>query len=553
MRRRANAHPSDNDRRHGGPRRWLAFTGAVIALAAGMTTLATSASAHDAPPSGSASCQSYGPSYNWQVTDGSTFVENAAGSDWEITFASSAGTITPAGPVTGSNDTNTGPSFTVTGIPSSVASITVTSTLKWGTAPNYTGGTDTHQTTIARPAGGCDQSVPVPGAPTVTPPTCFAVGSLAIPADTASVTWSVTPAYHAGDTGPFTVTATTTPGHYFDGGATTATYPVTVLDKVTGAACDTVVAPVAPSVVQSVCNGPGTNTSATLTIPTTTGVIYKIAGSVVSGVLTEVPGTSVTVVATPAAGFKFAGGVPSIDTVVSFDAAPDCSVSATPVTPNVSEIACNGPGSDAKSTLAVPTTTGVIYTINGVAVSGSIDETGAGPVVVKAAPAPGYFFDKSATTSWTFSFTPVDCTGLAHVVQPGFVDAECVGVSTPSNAIYSIPSTKNVTYRANGAVVSAGSHKVVAGSTITVTATADKGYELDTSKSSWTHTFSAAPVCRGTDAEHVARPQTTPTTPTALASTGVPTQALLVGGVVIVLLGIGLLMAGGVRGRKDRV
>jgi hypothetical protein len=642
MRRRAPVHPSEHNRHHEGSRRWVAFAvsaAAALASLVAMTAFAGSASAHDAPPLGNASCQTSGPTYLWQVSDGSTYVENTSGADWSVTSTSSAGTIN-GGSGIGTGDTNPGPSFTVTGISDTVASVTVTTHLVWGTAPTYSVGSSTMQTTINRPAGGCVQSVAVPGAPTVTPPTCFAVGSLAIPSDTASVVWSSVPIYHAGDTGPFAVTATAQTGYVFTpGGTTTQTYNVTVLGKVTGAVCDTVSTPVAPSIAPGACTGPGTQSNGTLTIPSTPGVIYTINGLVVSGTtVSGLPGTSVTVVAKPASGFKFVGpqevdytktftsagnclvhaapvapasangacttpgqhsdatltipttphviytidgigsdvsgqtltelvgstvdvvatpaagysfsGPQSVTDSITFTDPGDCNVTAVPVVPSISQSTCTGPGTNTTATLVIPTTRGVIYRINGKTVSGTIDETGAKTVTVTAVPAAGYTFAKNAVTSWTEHFTDSGaCFVGVTVAKPSFTNAECTTGTTATTATYTIPSTKHVSYTVNGKSVSAGKHTAANGSTVTVTAIADTGYSMGNDASTWTHTFGATPACHGAASHHVHR---TPATP-GLASTGVATESLIVGGLLLAILGLVFLAAGGRRTRNNRV
>jgi hypothetical protein len=639
MWRRAPVHPSERNRHHEGSRRWVAFAASAAAALASlvtMTAFAGSASAHDAPPLGNASCQTSGPTYLWQVSDGTTYVENTSGEDWSVTSTSSAGTIS-GGSGIGTGDTNPGPSFTVADISDSVASITVTTHLVWGTAPTYSIGSSTMQTTINRPIGGCVQSVAIPGAPTVTPPTCFAVGSLAIPADTASVVWSSVPAYHAGDTGPFAVTATAQNGYIFTpGGKTTETYNVSVLGKVTGAACDTTTTPATPSVLLGSCTGPGTQSNGTLTIPSTPGVIYTIQGLVVSGTtVTGLPGTSVTVVAKPASGFKFVGpqevdytetftsagnclvhaapvtpastngacttpgrhsdatltipttphvlytiggigpdlsgqtltelvgstvdvvatpaagysfrGPQSVTDSITFTDPGDCNVTALPVVPSISQSTCTGPGTNATATLVIPTTRGVSYRINGKTVSGTINETGAKTVTVTAVPAAGYAFAKHAVTSWTETFTEVGaCFVDVTVAKPGFTNAECTTSTTATTATYTIPSTRNVTYEVNGKSVASGRHSATNGSTITVTAIANKGYSMGKNASTWTHTFATTPACHGTASHHVHR------TPGGLASTGVATASLIVCGLLLAILGLVFLAAGGRRTRKNR-
>jgi large repetitive protein len=808
-------------------RGWIAFAGVAIAAVAGLTTLATSASAHDAPPKGTASCQTNGATYNWQVADGTTFVENTGGQMWKITFKTSAGTITPSGNLTGTGDTANGPGFTVKDIPSTSASITVTTTTHWG--PTYTTGTFDSSKTITRPAAGCDQTVHVPAAPNVTTATCAAPGSLVLPADTSSIHWSVSPAYTSGDKGDFTVTATALKGSVFDDGKTVETYQLNVPDKITDTSCDTVVIPIAPSITQatctgptpvapsivpvttdhvtyslaptayhagdtvvvtavaatgfkfgdaqkdmpagwtfvtprqatstvdltaaptcpaevaptaptiasSTCTGPGAHSDATLTIPTTLGVLYTIAGKDVSGTtltnpgpvtviakpasaqflfagvqevdyletfddpgnclvlttpvtptsadpacttpgqhsdatmtipttpnveyqldgvgsdvsgqtLTEPVGSTVTVVATPATGYRFTGpqsvpttvtftdpgnclvnaapvaptstasacttpgqhsdatltipttsnvvyqldgigsdvsgqtltepvgstvtvvatpatgyeftGAQSVTDTISFTDPGDCTATATPLTPTIRQLECTGPNSHSTSWLKIPADVAhVSYQIDGKDVSGTIVETGATQVTVTAIAAAGYQFDKNVTTSWTLDFTDAgSCIVGITIAHPSFVNDDCNTNGSATTASYTIPSSKNVSYLVEGVAMKSGKYTATDGSKITVTAFADKGYSFGSNASSWTHTFAKTPLCHAKAAQKVQRPHVTThkaqgTQGTkALASTGVPTESLVVGGAVVLLLGFGFLLAGGVTGRKNR-
>ena len=70
----------------------------------------------------------------------------------------------------------------------------------------------------------------------ITPPSCTAAGTLVIPADTASVMYSVSPAYAAGASGTFVVTATAKAGFVLNG---TAQWTLTVAPKSTDASCTT--------------------------------------------------------------------------------------------------------------------------------------------------------------------------------------------------------------------------------------------------------------------------------------------------------------------------
>ena len=498
------------------------------------------------PRAGNASCESYGANYTWQVTDGSTFVENTSGAQWKLSFATSAGELA-ATTSTGTGDTADGPTFAVTDIPSTVATITVTSTLVWGTRPAYSDGTTNQTVTISRPAGGCIETITVPGAPSVTAPTCSAVGTLVVPADTASVVWTVLPTYHSGDTGNFVLTATAQNGSVFTGGSSTQTYPVTVAGKLTGSSCDTMIAPVRPTLTASECTGPGTHSSATLVIPSTTGVIYKINGVDVSGqTISETPGTAVDVIATPATGYRF-HGAQSVTESVSFAHAGECNVAATPVVPSISQSDCTGPGTNTIATLVIPTTRGVVYKVNGNVVSGTITEAAGTTVTVHASPASGYKFAENATSSWTKTFTDEgNCLVVVPVAKPGFADSTCTA-GVIHTASYTIPSTKNVSYNVNGSTVGAGTYVVNAGTKITVTASAAAGYSMS-GPSSWTHTF-ATPVCTHTHVVPTPHRLTT-TSVTRLASTGVPIATLVLAGSLLAALGFTLCVAGAYRRRR---
>jgi hypothetical protein len=292
-----------------------------------------------------------------------------------------------------------------------------------------------------------------------------------------------------------------------------------------------------------------------VTIPTTPHVIYTIAGAGpdVSGqTLTEPVGTTVSVVATPATGYQFSGPQ-SVTNTVTLTNPGDCNVDVTPVVPTISQLECTGPNLHSTSWLTVPITEGVIYQVKGKDVSGTISETGATTVVVTAIPATGYEFATGATTSWSEDFTDTGvCLAQTHAATPSFTNDTCTAANDSKTASYTIPSSENVSYTVNGVPVEAGTFADTNGAKITITAIADTGYELTNTVSSWTHTFTETPVCHSTDSETVHQaPVTTPTT-TGLASTGVPTQSLLIDGVLIVLLGLGLLRAGGSRGRKNR-
>ena len=156
---------------------------------------------------------------------------------------------------------------------------------------------------------------------------------------------------------------------------------------------DCAIAPVAPTVMQSACVAPGQASIPTLTLPTTEHVTYAVDGTVAAG-------GSVTVTATPDAGYSIAPtdgwtvnaetGVASM--TVTFDAEPDCDVTATPVAPAVTQAVCVAPGDLTPPSVTLPTTTGIDYTLAGTVAAGS-------KVTVTATAQAGYVL--AETAGWT--------------------------------------------------------------------------------------------------------------------------------------------------------
>lgn len=123
----------------------------------------------------------------------------------------------------------------------------------------------------------------------------------------------------------------------------------------------------------------------TVVIPTVTGVVYKIAGVVVTG--NQVITGPVLVKATPAAGYKFPA-------VIGTQWYFNTTTLVTPTAPTYDS------GTDL---VTVTATTGVIYKLNGTVVG-----AGTHPIVanatVTAHPAAGYAFPTTAVDVWFFTF-----------------------------------------------------------------------------------------------------------------------------------------------------
>lgn len=124
------------------------IAGTALVLTTGVIA-AGSASAHVAPPIGSASCTD---SANWAASGSATVAD--AGKDLvKLTITSTAGTVVQAPLSTVSEHNGQKYTYTVSAIPVGIDSITVTSTLTWGNPDNPT---TNHQTTIiGEPQTGC--------------------------------------------------------------------------------------------------------------------------------------------------------------------------------------------------------------------------------------------------------------------------------------------------------------------------------------------------------------------------------------------------------------
>lgn len=132
-------------------------------------------------------------------------------------------------------------------------------------------------------------------AASATAPSCTAAGMLVVPADTASVEYAVSPAYTAGATGTFAVTATAKAGFVLTG---TSAWTLTVLPQVTGNACAAAATAAAANITAPSCTAAGT-----LVIPANTAsVTYSVSPAYTAGAT----GTF-TVTATANAGFVLNG------------------------------------------------------------------------------------------------------------------------------------------------------------------------------------------------------------------------------------------------------
>jgi hypothetical protein len=189
--------------------------------------VAPNSDAHDAPPQGSAVCQTTGANATWKVDNGSATTENTGGVDVVVTITSTAGVVAQSnGAVKGDGKVIT---FTVTDIPVDVSSVTVNAKTTW-----YKNGEDNHHVTINKPANNCAGVVDIPSAPLPNPPTCDAPGSVVIPENVLPLKWTAGPGVN-----DVTVHIAGGSNVTFSDGSTHQTFTEDVLPQKTGKECDT--------------------------------------------------------------------------------------------------------------------------------------------------------------------------------------------------------------------------------------------------------------------------------------------------------------------------
>ena len=206
----------------------------------------------------------------------------------------------------------------------------------------------------------------------------------------------------------------------------------------------------------------------TVTIPTSTGVLYRVGTVLRDPGVYQTSGT-VTVTAAPAAGYAIDGAT-SWTHDFSDVVTPDTEV--TPAAPTFTD-----PPGVVSDTYTIPATAGVTYQVGG-ATAAAGTYPGSGTVTVTAVPQAGYAI--VGTSSWTHVFSTART--VVSATPPGFTD-----VDGAAGDKYTIPSKTGVTYQVGGATKTAGDHP--GSGTVTVTAVAaSDAYQL-TGTASWSFTF----------------------------------------------------------------
>lgn len=166
-------------------------------------------------------------------------------------------------------------------------------------------------------------------------------------------------------------------------------------------------------------------------VPTVEGVIYKVNGNVVDGVVSTGGATSVVVTAEAAQGYVLTG---QTSWTLNFDDTA-CPVEATTEDPTKVD-PCD---TDADG-INIPSTTGVIYKINGQTASAGFNSvTTPGWVTVTAEAAQGYFLSANSQTQWTLKLTDKACVTPE---EPVFVD-DCGSAKDT----YTLPDVEGIQYK----------------------------------------------------------------------------------------------------------
>lgn len=190
------------------------------------------------------------------------------------------------------------------------------------------------------------------------------------------------------------------------------------------------------------------------TIPTSTGVAYKV-----NGIITQAGTYNASIPITITAEAASSAYAVTGETTWSKDFTPvpvAQPIAVTPIAPTFTD-----------TTYAIPYQDGVDYQVNGgSSLQGTY--TASTPISITAVALPGYTL--TGTTTWSKDLSAVTPTPMPTPINVTPV------APTLGAASYSIPSMTGVDYRVNGAVRAAGSY--TATTDITITAVAQTGYVL---------------------------------------------------------------------------
>ncbi|WP_427869812.1 InlB B-repeat-containing protein [Leucobacter luti] len=147
----------------------------------------------------------------------------------------------------------------------------------------------------------------------------------------------------------------------------------------------------------------------------------------------------------------------------------DCA--PAPVAPAVTQAVCTAPGQATLPQVILPETTGIDYALEGEVAQGSTVTVTATPREgFTLSPADGWTLHPDGTATWTTTLDSVDCAERVAPTAPAVTQAVCSAPGQATVPTVTLPETPGVSYALSG--------DVVAGGTVTVTATPDAGYAL---------------------------------------------------------------------------
>jgi hypothetical protein len=261
--------------------------------------------------------------------------------------------------------------------------------------------------------------------------------------------------------------------------------------------------------VQAVCDGPGTNSGSSYTLPDETGVIYTVVVNshwhfnVAPGTYSANPGDHVYILATGGDGYVLENGPQFWN--FSFTDPGKCLTDSTPVDPSKTDQSCvvseNGVGSLVSGFITIPDTTGVQYYIDGTAVSAGDIPEAPGSYTVTATALPGYVLQDYPADGWVETIAAAELCGdlVTHPLVAPIVTVVQLGCSTNGSYTLSndLADSTAVIWTVEGSPVAQGTYQVTSAKTVHVHAdpnAPDFGFDL-AQQTDWTLTFAAPTTC----------------------------------------------------------
>lgn len=141
-------------------------------------------------------------------------------------------------------------------------------------------------------------------------------------------------------------------------------------------------------------------------------------------------------------------------------------------------------------TYTIPDMLGVDYQIDGVTVDAGAF-AGSGTVTVTAVAQDN--FTLTGSTQWSHTFTDEDCSSVITPVQPQPTPPVC----DDQTYVFNFDAPEHYHYEVNDETLTSGTSFNADGSTLTVTAVADEGFNFGDAQSSWDYTLTPATGCGG--------------------------------------------------------